>query len=194
MLTRSIVAPLIVLSAILVSACDSQSPTAPSRPPASPPSPPVPVTDTWDITVRLTGAAGGECVGETMQSQIGVPKSYTLSITSKGSTANVTLRSVSGDYVCTFPGARVEDDSFTTFGVNGWMSCETSGVVRGFACANGRSRDMLSLGEDISGHISENQITGQWSVSWVVMEAGGDLGGRDDIAGLETTSHYTGSR
>jgi hypothetical protein len=151
--------------------------------------------DTWNISVRLTSAAGGECVGETMQSQIGVPKSYTLSIgTAKDSRVDVTLRSTSGDYACTFPAATVGSDGFTTFGVGGWMSCETSLIVRGFACTNGALRDMMRFGENISGRISGSQLTGEWDVSWIIMEAGGDLGGRDDVAALETTSQYTGVR
>ena len=80
----AIVAPLILLLLLLGSACDHRGPTAPSPSPV--PTPPVPVppvslTDVWNITVRLTTATGGECVGETMQSQIGVPKSYSLSTT-----------------------------------------------------------------------------------------------------------------
>jgi hypothetical protein len=189
--TRGIVAPLILLSAVLVSACDHRGPTAPSS--SLVPTPPVSRTDVWSITVRLTAASGGECVGETMQSQIGVPESYSLSITPQGSHVKVTLRSMSGDYACTFP-AMAESDGFTTFGVNGWMSCETSGVVRGFTCANGTTRDMLRLGENISGQISGNEISGRWHVSQIVMVAGVDLAGGDDIAGLETAAQYTGSR
>jgi hypothetical protein len=149
--------------------------------------------DVWRITVRLTTATGGECTGESMQSQIDVPQNYTLSTVSKGSAVDVALRSVSGDYACTFP-AVPDGDGFTTFGVNGWMSCETSGVVRGFVCANGVRRDLLRMGENISGRISGNEISGRWHVSWIVMTAGGDLGGRDDIAGLETTAQFTGTR
>ena len=193
MLTKSIVALLLVLSAAAVSGCGYETPTGPSPSPISP-VPPVAATETWNITVRMTGAVGGECVGQTMQSQIGVPKSYTLSITTTGNTADVTLRSTTGDYACTFPGAKVEDDGFTTFGVHGWMSCEMSLVVRGYVCADGTTRDMMRMGENISGRISGNQITGRWDNSWIVMEPGGDLRGDDDIAGLETTSQYTGSR
>jgi hypothetical protein len=93
MRTNGIVALLILLSVLFTSACDHSGPTAPSPSPvpSSPvPVPPVPVTDVWNITVRLSTVAGGECVAETMQSQIGVPKSYSLSTVSKGSTVDVT--------------------------------------------------------------------------------------------------------
>lgn len=197
MLKTSILAPLILLSVVLLPACDHRSPSgpSPSSVPGPPfPTPPVSVTDVWNIAVRPTTASGGECVGETMRSHMGVPKSYSLSITQKNGTVDVTLRSTSGDYACTFPGAKVEGNGFTTFGLSMWMSCETSGVVRGYTCANGALRDMMSLGENISGQISGNEITGQWNVSWMVMRAGGDLGGGSDIAALETTARYTGSR
>ena len=72
MRTKGIVAPLILLSAVLVSACDHPGPTAPSPTPSPAPAPtPVPVTDLWNITARLTSVSGGECVGETIRSQIG---------------------------------------------------------------------------------------------------------------------------
>jgi hypothetical protein len=192
MRTTGIVAPLVLVSVFLVSACDHRGPTAPSPSPvpSSPvPVPPVPVTDVWNITVHLATVAGGECVGETMQSQVGVPQSYSLSTTSKGSAVDVTLRSASGDYACTFP-ARAESDGFTTFGVNAWYSCTTSLVAQDFVCANGIRRDMMRLGENISGRISGNEIRGRWNVSWVVMEAGRG----NDIAGMETTAQYTGNR
>lgn len=195
MLAKGIVAPLVVLSAMALASCGYEGPMSPS-----PVVPPISVAtsaamDTWNISVRLTGATGGECVGETMASQIGAPKSYTLAIgPAKDRRVDVTLRSTSGDYACTFPAVQAGDDGFTTFGVNGWMSCETSLVVRGFACANGALRDMMRMGENISGRIAGDQISGEWNVSWIIMEAGGDLGGRDDIAGLETTAHYTGAR
>lgn len=57
------IAPLILVSALLVSGCNHDAPTAPSPPPAPPP--PIPVTSMWTITVRLVAVAGGECVGET---------------------------------------------------------------------------------------------------------------------------------
>jgi hypothetical protein len=193
MLTRKSIALVILLTAVLAAACgdDDASPSASPTPTPSPS--PVPVTDMWNITVRLTTVKGGECVGEAMQSQIGVPKSYSLLTTQQGSKVRVTLRSMSGDYACTFQ-ARAESDGFTTVGVNEFMSCETSGVVRGFICGNGATRDMLGFGENISGHISGNNISGTWDVSRIVMVAGGDLGGRDDIAELDSTAQYAGSR
>ena len=191
MRTNGIVASLVLVSAFFVSACDDRGPTAPSPSagPSSPVSmPPVPVTDVWNITVRLTTVVGGECVGETMQSQVGVPQSYSLSTTSKGSTVDVTLRSASGDYACTFP-AKAESDGFTTFGVSGWYSCTTSLVIQDFVCANGSRRNMMRVGENISGRLSGNEISGRWNVSWVVMDGRGD-----DIAGMETTAQYTRDR
>ena len=148
----------------------------------------------WNITVRLVGADGGECVGETMRSsQMETPKSYSLSVTPPNdSRVDVTLRSASGDYACTFP-ARTQSDGFTSFGVPGFLSCEIpGGFVRGFVCKDGRLRDLISIGENISGHISGNQITGEWRVSWVVVEPGVHV--PLEIAELEATYRYEGSR
>ena len=191
MRTNGIVAPLILLSVFFTSSCDHHGPTAPSPAPvpSSPvPVPPVPVTDVWNITVRLATVADGECVGETMKSQISVPKSYSLSTVSKGSTMDVRLKSTSGDYDCTFP-TRADTDGFTTVGA-GYYSCTTSLVVPDFLCANGSHRATMRLGEDIYGRISGNEIHGGWNVSWIVMEAAGG----NDITGMETTAQFTGSR
>lgn len=186
------IAPLVLVSALFVSSCDHDGLTAPSPAPA--PSPPLPVTSVWNITVRLASVADGECVGETMQSEIGVPKPYSLSTTTKGSMVDVTLRSAAGDYACTFP-AKAEGDGFSSFGVGGFLSCETTtSVIRNFACTNGTLRDMERFGENISGRVSGNEITGQWNVSWIVMKPGGDLGGADDIGELQTMAQYTGNR
>jgi hypothetical protein len=123
---------------------------------------------------------------------MGIPKNYSLSITPNGSRVDVTLRSASGDYACTFA-AKAEGNGFTTVGVPGFMSCETYGVVRGFVCDDGRVRDLMSLGEDVSGEMSGDEITGEWSVSWAVLEAGG-TNVFDEIGWLEATYRYTGTR
>jgi hypothetical protein len=188
---RKTVAPLILLSALLVSACDHRSPTAPSTP-ASSPSPAATVTEAWNVTARLTSVSGGECVGEKMQSQIGVPKSYSLSTTRTGSNVDAMLRSTAGDYACTFTGGQGDTNGFT-FGQTGYFSCEAGGLVRGVLClSTGVQRDMEALGQTLSGRVSGNTISGTWHVSWVVYRPGEPFVG--DIATLETTTEYTGSR
>lgn len=191
MLTRSIVAPLLLLWAVLIPACDHSSPTGPSPSPAPAPIP-VPVTDAWNITARLTSARGGECVGETMQSQMGVPKSYSLSTTRTGSNVDAKLKSTSGDYACTFTGGNGDTNGFT-FGQTGYFWCEVGGQIHGVQCfGNGVRRDMDQVGQTFAGRISGNSISGTWHVSWVVYAPGEPFVG--DIAVLETTTEYTGTR
>jgi hypothetical protein len=141
----------------------------------------------------MMSANGGECVGETMQSQIGVPKSYSLAITQTGGNVDATLKSTSGDYACTFTGGHGDASGFGSGPGEGfrYFACEVGGELRGFLCHNGSRRDMLALGQSLDGRISGNQITGTWNVSWVIM-----LPDEPDveIAALETTSHYSGSR
>jgi hypothetical protein len=48
----------------------------------------------------------------------------------------------------------------------------------------------MRLGENIAGRISGNEISGRWDVSWSIMDAASG----DDIAGMETTAQFTGSR
>ncbi|HET9385790.1 MAG TPA: hypothetical protein VFO67_11635 [Gemmatimonadales bacterium] len=190
MRNTGIVAPLMLLSMFLVSGCDDRGPTAPSPPsvPSPVPAQPVP-TDVWNITVRLTTVSGGDCVGETMQSEIGVPKSYSLTTVTKDGTVEVTLKSASGDYACTFS-ARAESDGFTTLGVPGFYSCTTSLGVSDFVCANGIRRDIVRFGQNISGRISGNEVSGRWDVEWEIWEPGS----RSYIGAVDTTAQYTGNR
>lgn len=190
MCTNGIVAPLILLSVLFVPACGHTSPTAPS-PPAGPSPVPVPTasTDVWNITVRVATVSGNDCVGDTMQSQVGVPKSYSLSTVTTSSGVDVRLKSASGDYDCTFP-AKPESDGFTTFGVGGWYSCTTSLAVPDFVCANGAERNIVRFGQNISGRVSGDEISGRWDVEWDVMEPGN----RNIMASVETTAQYTGTR
>ncbi len=163
-------APVILLSAVLVSACRDQADGthlrdlrvfAPLQ--AGPP----PAVDVWSVTARLTMVTGGECVGDMMQSQIGAPKSYSLTMTAIDSTVAVTLTSASGDYVCTFTGVPLETDG--TFGpARGRFSCKAGGNVQGFRCANGQERDIWMQDADVSGRISENEISGTWSEARLV--------------------------
>jgi hypothetical protein len=101
----------------------------------------------------------------------------------------VTLKSTSGDFACTFQ-ARAESDGFTTLGVPGFYSCTTSLAVRDFVCANGTRRDLIRFGQNISGRISGNEISGRWDVEWEIWEPGF----RTYVGVVDTTAQYTGYR
>jgi hypothetical protein len=148
-----------------------------------------PVVTVWTITASLTGVSGGECVGAAMQSEIGVPKGYTLSIAEKDRLVDVTLRSLSGDFACTFTDVPGDSTGFSTFGAGGYFSCAAGGARHGFLCANGTQRNLFALGQNISGRVSGTDISGAWNVSWDVMRS-------DDssIGALETTAVFTGRR
>jgi hypothetical protein len=148
------------------------------------------MTNVWNVTARLTSVNGGECVGETMRPQIGTAKSYSLSVTRTGSNVEATLRSASGDYDCTFTGGTGDADGFT-FGQIGYFSCEVGFQIRDFQCGGGIRRDMVTLGQSLSGRISGNEISGTWDVERVVMDPDDPS---VDIGLLETTADYTGSR
>ena len=64
-----------------------------------------------------------------MQSEIGVPKSYLLSITRSGNTVDATLKSASGDYDCTFTGLRGDSDGFEFGPTGGYFSCKSGGLI-----------------------------------------------------------------
>jgi hypothetical protein len=167
MLGRLAVLPSILFGAVLGFACGEDSPSAPSPITAAPPPIPSPVPDfsalvgVWNLRVRLTEVEGGGCVADTMRSQIGEPKPYTLSITPKNSTVSVTLRTASGDRACTFTPV-ADSSSFTT------------------------QHNIFSVGEDISGHLSGNEMTGAWGASW--------FDGWEDYSGVRTTAQFTATK
>lgn len=172
--------------AMLAITCDNPPTMSPSPvtvpPPA--PAPPSAPSDVWNISVRMTAASGGGCIGETMRAQLGVPKNYTLSIKPRRSdTADVRLSSASGDFTCTFTGAVTTPDGFSTFGKPGFFSCET-GFESVFQCADGTFHNLFAAGQDISGQLSGNEIAGRWAIDWAV----------DWEGGVEVMSEFTGRR
>jgi hypothetical protein len=48
----------------------------------------------------------------------------------------------------------------------------------------------MRFGQNISGRISGNDISGRWNVDWIIMDAASG----NDIADMETTAQFTGSR
>jgi hypothetical protein len=194
MLARLVVRPSVLIAAVLEVACGGESPSAPSPVPSSiasaaPPPAPSPVPDfsaivgVWNLTVHLTEVTGSGCVADTMRSQIGRPKPYTLSVTPRNSTVSVTLKSASGDRACTF--TPVADSSgFTTYGKGGYYSCEEWYLA--FRCSDGTQHNIFSLGEDISGHLTDNGMTGAWDASW--------FDGWEDYSGVEVKAQFTGTR
>jgi hypothetical protein len=118
-----------------------------------------------------------------MRSQIGVPMSYSLSIGQSNSVVNVTLKSASGDYACSFTPA-ADETGFTTYGKGGYYTCEQ--FLRPFRCSNGTAHSLFSFGEDISGKLSGSELAGTWDAWW--------FDGVDDMFGVGVKAEYTGSR
>jgi len=141
-----------------------------------------PFVGVWDVTLRLTevkdvGCTG--CVYATMQSQIGVPTEYVLTITEK----DVTLASGSGDYTSVFyADFKTESTGFTTVGARGFYTANTLS----FRCSDGTTHRIYTFGEDISGRLSGTMMAGEWKADWY-------LGQEESWVG-ETTAEFTGRR
>ena len=164
----------LVLATVLLAAgvgwaCGDDNPTAPSPTPSPPPSTaPVPdvsnLVGVWNLTVRVSDVGGDGCIADTMRSQIGVPEPYSLSITQKNK-VEVTLRSASGDYACTFTAFPDSDgNGFTTYGQSGTYRCEQ--LYLNFRCTDGTQHRIASFGEDIAGHLFGSEMSGTWDAAW----------------------------
>ncbi len=188
MLAKLVLLLSVLLAALLASACSEHSPSAPSSLRSTPASAASPqdfsaLTGEWKVTVRLTEVTGGGCVADTMRSQIGEPKPYTLSITPKSPTVSVTLKSGSGDRACTF--TPVADGSgFSTYDAAGYYSCENWYLA--LRCSDGTQHNIFSIGENISGHLSGNEMTGTWDASW--------FDGWDDYSGFDMKAQFVATR
>ena len=194
MLTKRSIAPAILLSAILVSACGDANPSAPSRPSAPPnqvpppPTPPTQVLGRWSVSALEAVASGDKCAAEAVQSVIGAPKPYSITLTETGSAVSVTVTGTSGDYDCTFTPVTADSRGFTTHGTSATYTCRTDFVVKGFRCSDGTLVDLITFGQDVSASISGDEISGKWEISWVDNRIfGSDMN-------LETAMAFTGRR
>ena len=141
--------------------------------------------EVWNVTARPTTVSGDKCVAEAVQSLIGTPKTYSITVTTPvgGSVASLKVTSTSGDYDCTFPAA-ADSSGFTTS--SGFYKCRADFGTKGFRCYNGTEANLFTLGQNISGSISGDEISGKWTISWFDKV-------RQPIA-LETTIEFTGHR
>lgn len=185
MLVKLFALPPVLLATILFSACGDGTPTMPSETHAEVTALPPPGGDfsqlvgTWNLTVRLTAVNGTGGVADTMRSQIGVPTSYSMTITEAG---KVTLRSDSRGYACTFM-PLMDNIGFTTYGHGGYYTCEHP--VQDFRCSDGTIRRIFTIGEDISGRLSGIGMNGTWDAVWFEMP---------DTVGVTMKAEFTGGR
>lgn len=190
MLNRIKTIRLAVVFGLLVGAVAcNEAPTQPSQTQIQTPTPPTPTSGlsqfagVWNVTLRLTdvkvlGGDGG-CVADTMQSQIGVPNQYSLSITNK----DVTLTNASGEYACTFP-PTADTSGFTTEGVQGYFTCRS--LPQTFHCDNGTAYSLIPIAQDITGRVSGTEISGTWDADWI---------SRTSLPGtVMTKAQFTGSK
>jgi hypothetical protein len=190
MLVRLVVLPPVLLTASLGLACGDGTPSTPSpvTSPAAPTAPsPVPdlsaLVGVWHVTVRVTEAEGSGCVADTMRSHIAEPKPYTLTIAPTKSAVSVSLKSSSGDRSCTFSPV-ADSGGFTTYDTGGYYTCEEWYLT--FRCFDGTQHSIFSLGEDISGHLSGDGMTGAWDAWW--------FDGWEDYAGVGMKAQFIAVR
>jgi len=142
----------------------------------------------WNLTLRLTEAKGYGCVAEAMQSQVGVPGRYALSVKQAGANAvDVTLTSVSGDYSCTFTNAVADSSGFRTVLGESNPTCVGGDVRRDFRCGD-RTLDLLMWGQRLSARVSGIEISGEWRAGF------SDAPIYYETTYSETKAEFTGSR
>lgn len=184
MLTGILRAALLLLT-VIACGCGGQptSPAGPNPLPQTQVTAPAfdlsPFVGVWNLTLRLTEVKGDSgCVTETMKSQLGVPSKYSLTIT-KG---DVTITNPPGDYACTFDSFKTDSSSFTTYGVQGYFTCQ--GPTLAVRCSDGTTYDLFSWGQDIAARVSGTEISGTWGSVFDCQRTGG----------VEITAEFKGSK
>lgn len=193
-LDASVVSALVLLAAVFLPACDGGSPSAPSpsasvAPESTPPPTPLPnvpqLVGVWKLALGFTAVSGSGCVAETMRSQMGMPSPYSLVITRKGDySVALTLKTASGDRACTFTPVMDDSGGFTTSAPGGYYRCAQ--WYLDFRCNDGTLHGIFTIGENVSGRVTGNEISGVWSASW--------FDGWEDYSGIETRAEFTGKR
>jgi hypothetical protein len=181
----------VLVLAVFVTACGDTAPTpaAPTPTPSQTQTPTPPPTSTfdlspfvgvWNLTLHLTEVKGDSgCIAEAMKSQLEVPSKSSLTITKN----TVTITNPLGDYACTFDSFKTEGSSFTTYGVQGWFTCQRPTLA--VRCSNGSTYELFSWGQDISARLSGTEISGTWDSVFDYSRTG---------VGLEVTAEFKGSR
>jgi hypothetical protein len=96
------------------------------------------------------------------------------------------LESGSHNYDRRFDGVALEGSGFTSEGIGGQYSCKPWYVMEGFRCSDERNVSLFTFGQDISGKISGDDISGTWSMAW--------FDRLNDESALDATAQYTGKR
>jgi hypothetical protein len=142
----------------------------------------------WNLTLRLTDVTGYGCAAETMQSRLGEPNRYSLSVKQAGAnTVDVTLTSASGDYSCTFTNSVADGSGFRTVLGESNPTCAGGDVRRDFRCGD-RTLDLLMWGQRISARVSGIEISGEWRAGF------SDAPVYFETTLAETQAEFTGSR
>ena len=133
--------------------------------------------------VSFNGPSKDACTEEAVRSLLGTPKAYFLRVMQTGSEVDITLTSSSGEYDCTFTKAKLDSNGFTTRGTNGIYTCRTDFATRNFPCSDGPQANLITFGQDVSGNISGDEITGTWEIAWVDLYRDENVGTRSEFAG-----------
>ena len=133
------------------------------------------------MTLHLTEMKGdGGCVAEAVKSGLEVPGKSLLTITKN----TVTITNPSGDYACTFDNFKTDSNSFTTYGVSGYFTCQRPTLA--VRCSDGSTDELFSWGQDISARLSGTEISGTWGSVFEKQRSGG--------TDLDITAEFRGSK
>jgi hypothetical protein len=136
--------------------------------------------------MRLTDASGDACLKEAVELLLEASMGYTISLAHDGHSGSVSRESRSHNYDCRFDAVALEGSGFTSEGIAGQYSCNPWYVMEGFRCSDERRVSLFTFGQDISGKISGDDISGEWSMAW--------FDRLNDESALEATAQYTGKR
>jgi len=147
-----------------------------------------PLGGLWSGSLTLTGASGGECVGNELRAAAAAgtaPDQGTVSVTQDGSDVAAIVRSATTGLTCDYKGT----SSLNSFALSA-VSCSEEVF---YQCADGSPRVLVPIGSTLTATQSGTTASGVVATSYNVFSIN-DNNERKPLAALSTRSDFTASR
>ncbi len=108
----------------------------------------VDVAGIWNYASTLTTVTSSDCIGTSLQANVGTTEVGTMSITQNGAALTATTRSNTDGTSCTYTGT-AGSGSISL----GWTSCDAA-IRTGFTCTDGQRRDVRMASNAINATVS----------------------------------------
>ena len=178
-----------VFATVLIAGCGPNLTATPTSPTTTPTQSPF-VTQFggfWNGALTLTRVAGGECVGNDMQADIGSVDLGTVVISQTQTDVTAVVRSATTGLSCRYQGT-VGPGAFAL----STQGCEVNQIL--FQCVNGASRVLEQVGSTVTATLAGGAITGSVTTFYNVFSDSTEEEQRRPVAGLVLEEQFNAVR